>query len=93
MRDDGKTAKTAIIAVARRLLIRINAMKKNGTSCQPKRQLLRSAYVMAEFLHPARPVARASASFKDYDRPGLFCHKKPKMLPGQPFAELQMPRH
>lgn len=34
MRDDGKAAKTAIIAVARRMLVRINAMVKAGTSYQ-----------------------------------------------------------
>jgi transposase len=34
MRDDGKATKTAIIAVARRLLVRIDAMMKNGTSYQ-----------------------------------------------------------
>jgi hypothetical protein len=34
MRDNGKAAKTAIIAVARRLLVRINAMMKKGTSYQ-----------------------------------------------------------
>jgi transposase len=34
MRDDGKAAKTAIIAVARRLLVRINAMMKNGLCYQ-----------------------------------------------------------
>jgi len=34
MRDDGKAAKTAIIAVARRFLVRINAMMKTGTSYQ-----------------------------------------------------------
>lgn len=35
MRDDGKAAKTAIIAVARRLLVRVNAMMKNGMCYQP----------------------------------------------------------
>ncbi len=34
MRDEGKAAKTAIIAVARRLLVRINAMMKTSTSYQ-----------------------------------------------------------
>jgi len=34
MRDDGKAAKTAIIAVARRMLVRINAMVKSGDSYQ-----------------------------------------------------------
>ncbi|WP_018687238.1 IS110 family transposase [Ahrensia kielensis] len=34
MRSDGKAAKTAIIAVARRMLVRINAMVKSGTSYQ-----------------------------------------------------------
>lgn len=35
MRDDGKAAKTAIIAVARRILVRINAMIRSGMSYQP----------------------------------------------------------
>lgn len=34
MREAGKAAKTAIIAVARRLLVRINAMVRNGLSYQ-----------------------------------------------------------
>lgn len=34
MRDDGKAAKTAIIAVARRLLVRLNAMSRTGQTYQ-----------------------------------------------------------
>jgi len=34
MRDNGKAANTAIIAIARRLLVRINAMIKTGTGYQ-----------------------------------------------------------
>jgi len=42
MRSEGKAAKAAIIAVARRLLVRINAMIKTGSSYQTERQLLKS---------------------------------------------------
>lgn len=35
MREDGKAAKTAIVAVARRLLVIINAMIRSGMSYQP----------------------------------------------------------